>query len=303
MKQLTSEMIKKRAAELGAQVCGVGSLELFEGEIPGRDPKMILPGAKAIIGFGFSVPRGLYESMERGAAYYAYTTLGVKYIDEELAEIFLLKMGGMIEDCGYDACLQKAVPNLRIKGDSETNPEVKDTYELSNAVPVAPGKPAPDVIIDFGLAAKACGIGAPGRYGKPLSPKYGPFIRYCFIITDAPLETDEPLTESICDDCKLCEEACPGHAISDGKLDSWQCSVYYKGAHRSNPFMTDDFLAGDPEREAILNGEKRFDAKSAREIYPKLNFLPQTQWGYAPCLCGRKCDIVCYKHLRETHRI
>ena len=302
MKKLTSRMIKDKAKELGAQVCGIGKLDIFEGEIPGRDPKFILPNARSIIGFGFSVPRGLYESMDNNAAYYAYTTLGVKYIDEELAEIFLLKIGGMIEDCGYDACLQKAVPNLRIKGDKETNPEVSDTYELIHAVPVDPGKPAPDVIIDFGKAAKACGIGSTGHSGKVISPKYGPFIRYCFIITDAELETDEPLEDNICDDCGLCAKACPGHAIGD-KLDTWQCSVYYKGAHRSNPFMTDDFLKDDPEREAIINGDKHFDRESARKIYPKLNFLPQTQWGYAPCLCGRKCDIVCYKHLKEVGRI
>ena len=35
-------------------------------------------------------------------------------------------MGGMIENEGYDACLQKAIPNLRIKGDKNTNPEVVD---------------------------------------------------------------------------------------------------------------------------------------------------------------------------------
>ena len=303
MKKLTSQMIKEKAKELGAQVCGIGSLDIFEGEIPGRDPKFILPKAKSIIGFGFSVPRGLYQSMERDAAYYAYTTLGVKYIDEELAEIFLLKIGGMIEDCGYDACLQKSVPNLRIKGDHETNPEVSDTYELVHAVPVDPGKPAPDVIIDFGKAAKACGIGSTGRSGKVLSPKYGPFIRYCFIITDAELELDMPLETDVCDGCGLCEKACPGHAIADGRLDTWQCSVYYKGAHKSNPFMTGEFLKDDPEREEIINGEKRFDRESARAIYPKLNFLPQTQWGYAPCLCGRKCDVACHKHLKEVGRI
>ena len=303
MKKLTSQMIKEKAAELGAQVCGIGSLDSFRDEIPGRDPKFILPKAKSIIGFGFSVPRGLYQSMERDAAYYAYTTLGVKYIDEEFAEIFLLKIGGMIEDCGYDACLQKSVPNLRIKGDHETNPEVSDTYELVHAVPVDPGKPAPDVIIDFGRAAKACGIGSTGRSGKVLSPKYGPFIRYCFIITDAELEPDEPLENDVCDGCGLCEKACPGHAISGGKLDTWQCAVYYKGAHKSNPFMTSEFLKDDPEREKIINGDKHFDAESARAIYPKLNFLPQTQWGYAPCLCGRKCDVACHRHLKEVGRI
>ena len=67
--------------------------------------------------------------------------------------------------------------------------------------------------------------------------------------------------------------------------------------------MTDGFLAGHPEREAILNGEKRFDATSAREIYPKMNFLPHTQWGYAPCLCGRKCDVACYNHLKEAGKL
>lgn len=235
--------------------------------------------------------------MEQGNQHYGYTTMGVKYIDEELAEIFLLKIGGMIENEGYDACLQKAIPNLRIQGDKTTNPEVVDTYELIHAVPVAPGKPAPDVIIDFGKAAKACGIGEMGRSGKIVNRQYGPFMRYCFIITDAPLQTDEPLTENVCDGCGACESACPGRAISEAGLDSWQCSVYYKGAHRSNPFMTEEFLKDHPEREAILNGEKRFDADSARVIYPEMKFLPNTQWGYAPCLCGKKCDIACYKHL------
>jgi len=292
---LTSESIKTRARQLGASVCGIG--RVYDEPDPRRDPRMILPAAKAIIGFGFAVPRGLYRAMENGNQFYGYTTLGVKYEDEELAEIFLLKIGGMIEDAGYDACLQKSVPNLRVKGDKSTNPEVADTYELIHAEAVEEGKPAPDVIIDFGRAAEACGIGQRGLSGHILHRKYGPFMRWCFIITDAPLEPDEIDSTPICDGCGECMRACPGHAIGENGLDTWQCSVYYKGAHESNPHVTEDFLRGHPEREAILRGEKRFDAESARAIYPKLNFLPNTQWGYAPCLCGRKCDIACYRHL------
>ena len=297
---LTSEMIKKRARELGATVCGIG--RVYDETDPQRDPRQILPKARSIIGFGFIIPRTLYRNMANNVQYYTYTTLGVKYPDEELAEIFLLKIGGMIEDEGYDACLQKAIPNLRIKGDKTTNPEVADTYELIHATPVAEGKPTPDVIIDFGKAAEACGIGSRGLSGKVLSPIYGPFIRYCFIITDAPLEYDEALSAPVCDGCGECVNACPGKAISSDGLDSWQCAVYYKGAHKSNPFMTEDFLNGDPEREAIINGEKRFDAESARALYPKMNFLPQTQWGYAPCLCGKPCDTVCYEHLKNKRK-
>ena len=298
---LDSKKIKEMAKSLGATVCGIG--RVYDEEIPTRDPRMILPNAKSIIGFGFVVPRGLYKTMAENTQYYTYTTLGVKYPDEELAEIFLLKIGGMIEDHGYDACLQKSVPNLKSKGDKSTNPYVVDTYELIHAVPVAEGKPAPDVIIDFGKAAEACGIGEVGMSGKILNKKYGPFMRYCFIITDAPLEFDEVEDEKICDGCGECMRACPGHAISEKGLDSWQCAVYYKGAHKSNPFMTEDFLKGNPDREAIINGDYRFDSESAREIYPEMDFLPRTQWGYAPCLCGKKCDVACYEHLKKTGRI
>ena len=293
---ITSEIIKQKARELGATVCGIG--KIYTEENPQRDPLMILPNAKCIIGFGFAVPKGIYMAMDKGTQFYTYTTMGVKYFDEEFAEIFLLKMGGMIENEGYDACLQKAVPNLRIKGDKSTNPEVVDTYELIHAEAVEEGKPAPDVIIDFGKAAKSCGLGEMGLSGKIINKKYGTFMRYCFIITDMPLETDEALSEIVCDSCGECIKACPGNAISKDGLNTWQCSVYYKGAHKSNPFMTDDFLKDHPEKEAILNGEKRFDSESARAIYPELEFLPKTQWGYAACICGKKCDIACYKHLK-----
>lgn len=293
---MTSNDIKRIAKEMGASVCKIG--KIYNEENPQRDPLKILPNAKCIIGFGFAVPKGIYKAMERGTQYYTYTTLGVKYFDEEMAEIFLLKIGGMIENEGYDACLQKAIPNLRIKGDKTTNPEVVDTYELIHAEAVEQGKPVPDVIIDFGKAAKACGLGEMGLSGKIINKEYGPFMRYCFIITDMPLECDEELSENICDKCGECINACPGNAISENGLDSWQCSVYYKGAHKSNPFITDSFLKDNPEREAILNGKKRFNSESARAIYKELNFLPNTQWGYSPCLCGRKCDIACYKHIK-----
>ncbi len=291
---LTSEFIKEKARELGATICGIG--RVYDEPDMQRDPKMILPDAKCIIGFGFAVPKALYKTMESKSQYYTYTNIGVKYIDEEMAEIFLLKIGAIIENHGYDACLQKSTPGLRVKGDKATNPEVRDTYALISD-PVEEGKPAPDVIIDFGKAAKACGLGEMGMSGKIVNKKYGPFMRYCFIITDAPLECDEPLMEKVCDNCGECAKACVGNAISENGLDTWQCSVYYKGAHKSNPFMTDDFLKDDPEREAIINGEKRFDAVSARELYGKMQFLPNTHWGYSPCLCGKACDVACYKHL------
>ena len=300
---MTAEYIKQKAKELGASVCGIGNIELLRDEPMQRNPFYILPKAKAIIGFGIKVPRGLYHAMEDKRQYYNYANLGVKYIDESFAEIFLLKMGALIEDEGYDACLQRSIPGFRIKGDKSTNPEVSRIYELQFASSVSPDKPVPDVIIDYNKAAEVCGLGATGLHGKVIAPKYGPFMRYVFIITDMPLEHDAPFGGNLCDNCGKCLNACPGHAISEEGVDSWQCSVYYRGAHKSNPFMNDECLKDHPERDAILNGEKKFDSESAKTIYDELKFLPATHFGYVPCLCGKSCETVCYKHLKEAGKL
>lgn len=296
---LTSEIIKQKAKLFGADICGIADIKCFEGVDVQRDPKSILPNAKCVIGCGFRVPQGLYYCMDNETQYNNYVSLGVKYIDEEFSEIFLLKMAGVIENEGYDACVQRNVSNLKIKGDKSQNPELIDTYELALAEPVAEGKPAPDVIMDFSFAAKACGLGDIGLKGNVINEKFGPYVRFVFIVTDAPLECDAPYEESLCDKCGKCIAACPGNAIDENGLDSWQCSVYYRGAHKSNPYMNDDVLKDYPNRQEILNGEYRFDANSARAIYPYLKFMPSNSTGYAPCLCGKKCDIVCFKHLKD----
>ena len=65
---LTSQMIKEKAKELGASICGIG--KVYDEPNKGRDPYMILPSAKCIIGFGFAVPKGMYKAMERQSQFY-----------------------------------------------------------------------------------------------------------------------------------------------------------------------------------------------------------------------------------------
>lgn len=300
---MNAEFIKQKAKEFGATICGIGDPQLFKGDDPQHNPLSILPNAKSIIGLGIKIPRGLYNAMENQRQYYNYTNLGVKYIDEEYAQFVLFRMGCLIENEGYDACLQRSVPGFKVKGDKSTNPEVNGIYELQFASPVEEGKVVPDVIIDYNKAAWVCGLGKEGLHNKVIVPKYGTYMRFVYIITDLELEFDEPFTESLCDNCGECINNCPGNAVSENGVDTWQCSVYYRGAHKSNPFITDETLKYHPERELILNGEKRFDSQSAKEIYPELKFLPNTHFGYVPCLCAKKCETVCYKHLKEVGRI
>lgn len=298
---LTSELIRAKAREWGADIVGIGDIRGFDGEIPQRDPRYILPRAKSIIGVVFRIPRANFEVGENGGQYYSLTEFGIKYTAEEQMIYYMHKMMHLIEDAGYEAVPQRDLPNLRIKDDPGVNPEVRFTTVMQHARSVMPDRPAPDVMIDFDRAARICGLGSRGLSGHLLNDRFGPYQRMTFIVTNAPLEYDTPVTDSLCDQCGACEKACPGHAISMKEgLNEWQCAVYYRGAHKSNPFMTEDFLRDHPDREAILNGEMRFHKENAKELVEKIQFLPDTQYRYVACLCGRKCDIACYRHLQEN---
>jgi epoxyqueuosine reductase len=309
---ITSEIIKKAAWGYGADLVGIGDIRHFEGVAPKHDPKMICPTGKSIIGLAIRIPRGNIKVVEHGRQQYALTSLAAKTVNEEFFVRLLLRMARLIENAGYEACLQRDYPNLRSQDDCGTNPEAEICRRLGETIAVGPGKPAPDVFIDFTQAAVICGMGSPGYRGNLLTPEFGPFQRMVFIITNAPLEPEPVFTDNMCDSCGECVKACPGRAILDipkkleiagrdyqcGTYDEWQCSVYYRGAHRSNPLMKEDFLKDHPEREAILDGTKRFTEKSAKKIYPYLDFLPVTNYGYVPCLCKRSCDLACYAHLK-----
>jgi epoxyqueuosine reductase QueG len=62
--------------------------------------------------------------------------------------------------------------------------------------------------------AVSSGLGWIGKSALFLTEEYGSALRLISVLTDAPLECNEPITASKCGNCTLCEKACPGHAIS-----------------------------------------------------------------------------------------
>lgn len=289
--ELNAKTVKEYARSLGADLVGIGDVARYDGSPACEDPRYILPTAKCVIGAAFRVPRGILKTIQTQP--YAYTALGVKALDEETSTYFLLKIARLIEDAGYEACIQRTCPNLLSPAKTGTNPEVKSSTHLSS-MSVDGVKPAPDVLIDFNKSAVICGMATLGLKGNALTPEFGPYQRFVYIVTNAPLETDEPLREELCDKCGKCIEACPGKAISEAGLDTWQCSVYYRGAAHA-----DVWKERPVDFEAIQRGEKRFDEDSAKAVFDKLDLLPPTHYGYVPCLCEMACNEACYRHLSE----
>lgn len=223
MKQQIIDLAKKCDADL----VGFASRDRFEA----NDPLFkIFPNVQTVIGLGFRVLRGIYRGVEEGTTYYQYTTMGVENLEETVMPMALLRVANLIEAEGYTALPQRKNP-LIMNEENETNPEVDytDVYRGVKA----------ENQLNFLDCAVKCGLGEESKIHSLLTPEFGPFVRVCFVLTDAKIEETELKQLNLCDGCDECIKACPGRAIDEqGETNSWRCAVYYNGANGSkNPFM------------------------------------------------------------------
>ncbi len=299
---LTSEHVKRVAADAGADLVGIGTMDRFEGTPAGKDPRFIAPNAKSIIGLGFRVLRGSLRGIEEGTHFYQFPEMGIVHIDEVYAPGVLRRVACFLEDHGCEGVVQRSVPDRRRGEDPGSNPEHLPAFKITTAESVAPGKPAPDVLMDFNQAARLCGLGAVGRGGFFLTRAFGPLQRFAFVLTDAELEPDPIAETPLCDACGACRSACPVGAIGEnGVLDEWQCmGGRMGGCPAVNPFLAPEQVTADPEAERYLSGRTRFDERgiaACREILDAA--YPQVRFGYNPSLCGAACQRACLAHLEE----
>lgn len=311
---ITSDVIKKKAIEFGADIAGIASTNRFEGTSPEKDPRFVAPAAKSVIGLAFRVLRGSFRGIESGTQFYQLSTMGTTNIDVCYAPKALRRLACFLEDNGFEGVPQMAENDRRPASDKGTNPEMIQTFKIK-ADPVSAGKPAPDVIMDFNQSAYLCGLGEMGMGGFFLTPEFGPFQRFAFILTDAELEPDPLFGGKICDKCGKCVEGCPGQAIlresqhekwagtsvEHFKLDEWQCAAYYAGAHSAtNPFLSPFAFRDLPDGEKIARGEKMLSSEEAEQVK---RIASKTYGGvgfnYGACICGKSCQRECYIHLEK----
>ena len=84
-----------------------------------------------------------------------------------------------------------------------------------------------DSLMSIPVAIDA-GLGELGRHGLLISAKYGPRLRLCTVLTDMPLDVNEPQdlgVQRFCDVCKKCAKSCPSQAISHGEKTDIPCNI------------------------------------------------------------------------------
>ena len=283
------EKIIEIAKANGADIVGFAPAERFQAD---DAVFKIQPQTRTVIGLAFRVLRGTYRGIEEGSTYYQYTTMAVENMEETIMPMAQLKVAMMLEAEGFLALPQRRHQQIMAEKNS-TNPEVAYDAIYRNRTA--------EVQMDFLEAAVKCGLGEKGFHNALLTDAFGPMVRYCFILTDVELEASEIVEPHLCDHCGKCKKACPGKAIAeDGKVDPWQCAVYYNGANGTkNPFMPPEAFAGMDNRLEIIAGEAQVTPETARKILDKIYFYPPAQHAYQCSICGRACDMECYVHLEE----
>ncbi|MEE3491346.1 MAG: reductive dehalogenase domain-containing protein, partial [Methanobrevibacter sp.] len=98
-------------------------------------------------------------------------------------------------------------------------------------------------ILPYKTIATKSGMGWIGRSALLVTPEYGSAIALGGILTDMPLEFDTPITDSECDECTNCQDACPVDAINPQKwndrlnrsdiIDIETCSEYIIDQYRA----------------------------------------------------------------------
>ena len=202
MTSITSQQVKAAAKQFGADLVGIASTDALR-DLPAEiNPLSIHSRARSVIVLGRKVLRGALRGVEQGNELdNAYPHFGLYLLEDNFLAKTTYDVTIWMEKQGFEA-----VPLFAY--DVERQPA---------GVPVAAGKPAPNVILQYRILAQAAGLGETGLSGLFLTPEFGPRQRFAMLVSDAELEPDAPFTPHLCDDCGACVTACPLDALDAEK--------------------------------------------------------------------------------------
>ena len=90
--------------------------------------------------------------------------------------------------------------------------------------------------------AIACGFGELGKHGSIINPEFGASFRLSAVLTDAHFAPTPPQDHGIdgfCQNCRICEDACPPEALSPDKQTVRGAEKWYVDFDKCLPFFNE----------------------------------------------------------------
>lgn len=194
-----SKEVKEIMRSLGADLCGIACLDRFDGAPEGYHPADVLPTCRSVISFACRVPVGTLICNSHIPYTRARNSITAKI--DAIALDFCIEM----EKRGV-VCVP--VPANESQWDERTGRWRS--------------------IISQKHAAQAAGLGTIGRHSLLITPEFGSMVWLGAVLCGQELEADER-KEPDCNDCNLCVDACPAHALEGQELNQQACRDYAFG--------------------------------------------------------------------------
>lgn len=194
---ISSLQIKQFATELGADKCGISSIERFKDAPAGFHPVDIWSDCKSVVVFLKSMPRLAIQTenpiVYSHTAYTLYTSL------DRLGLDLCLKLQGV----GVDAIpVPTDVPYLY------WNEELKRGMG----------------ILSLRHSAYNAGLGIMGRNTLLITPEFGNMVYLGAVLIDARPDEDPLIEDFSCPDgCSLCMDSCPVNALDGISVNQKAC--------------------------------------------------------------------------------
>jgi len=200
---VNSQQVKEWAKSFGADLVGIASDKYFEHLPPENNPRSIYPEYKSVIVIGRRILRGSLRGVEEGTNFGStYGSFGFTWLEDNFLSKSTYDLTCRLEENNLEAVPLFGYQDL----------------DMSYGMPVADGKPAPNVIVDANYAAHAAGLAEYSFCDLMLTEEFGTRQRFAVILTDAELEPDTPKSRSLCTECAACVSGCPLNAINPEKL-------------------------------------------------------------------------------------
>lgn len=187
------KQIKEIMFSLGADLCGIASIDRFVDAPAGYHPLDILPTCKSVISFGCRFPVGTLIC--RSDIPYTRVRNSITPKMDAIALDFCIEM-----EKHQIVCVP--VPTNESQWD-------KNTGRWRS-------------VVSQKHAAQAAGLGTIGRHSLLITPEFGSMVWLGMVLCEQEFEPDN-MKKTLCDNCNLCVEVCPVNALDGSEMKQQTC--------------------------------------------------------------------------------